>query len=319
MLTVTASAAPAQTVPGSRVLVLPFAAEADPAAPSGAGSARWLGEAAAVLLTNRLADLGAGALARDERVAAFDRLRLPMASTLTRATMIRVGELLGASEIVFGEIHLAQTLSVRVRIVQLGPGRQLPDINDTGSLEGIFAVFDRVGGKVAAAIGRVTATPPSSASRLSLDAFEAYIKGLVAQTPAAEQRFLETAMSLAPRNPQILLALWRCYTEQDEHDQALAVANAVPADSTSARQARYAVALSLIALRRFDGASKELLALAKLRSTPAIANALGIVQLRRGVLTGADSAVTLLQPRRRGPARRHGLSVQSRLRARARA
>jgi Flp pilus assembly protein TadD len=286
------SRASAQAVPGSRILVLPFAAQADQAARGGAGGTLWLGEAAALLLTDGLANLGLTTLGRDERVSAFDHLRLPMRATLTRATMVRVGELVGASEVVFGEIGLAEParLTVRVRTIQLGPGRQLADIAEEASLDGIFALFDRLSGRVAGGIGHTTSAATSALPRLSLEAFEAYVKGLVAATPATAQRFLETAMSLAPRDPRILLALWRTYAEQDEHERALAVANAIAADSPVARKARLAVALSLIELRRFDGAHKELIALAKQRPAPGLSNALGVVQLRRGVLQGPESA-----------------------------
>jgi tetratricopeptide (TPR) repeat protein len=282
--------APAQAAPGSRVLVLPFSAVADPTAPGGEGGNLWLGEAAAVLLTEGLTDLGIQALARDERVAAFEELRLPMRAALARATMIRVGELLGASEVVFGEVRLAGTLTVRVRMVQLGAGRQLPDFSDSASLDGIFDLFDRLSARVATATGRQVTTAEAHARRLPLEAFEAYVKGLVAAQPTTGQRFLESAMALAPTDPRILLALWRVYADLDEHEKALAVANAVSSDSRLVRKARFAVALSLIELKRFDGAYKELVALGQQRAAPAIANALGVVQLRRGVVTGADSA-----------------------------
>jgi hypothetical protein len=102
--------ASAQTTPGSRVLVMPFAADVDANATGGTGAALWLGEAASILITEGLSSAGVGALSRDERLAAFDELNLPMTSALTRATMIRVGELIGASEIVFGDLHLGETL-----------------------------------------------------------------------------------------------------------------------------------------------------------------------------------------------------------------
>ncbi len=105
----------AQAAPGSRVLVMPFAADVEAQAPGGAGTSLWLGEAAAVLLGEGLANEGVGALTREERIAAFDRLQLPMSAALTRATMIRVGELTGASDLVFGEVELGDKLRVRVQ------------------------------------------------------------------------------------------------------------------------------------------------------------------------------------------------------------
>jgi tetratricopeptide (TPR) repeat protein len=240
-----------------------------------------------------LSNLGIGTLSRSERVGVFERLQLPMSSALTRATMIRVGELIGASEIVFGEVRLGQTLDVRVRTIRLGTGQERPVITDSASLAEMVPLFKRVAGRVADATDR-RARPATADSipALPLEAFESYVKGLVAATPPAQQRFLEDARRLAPNDPRILLALWEAYTAQDMHDRALASANAVAADSTWASQARFAVALSLISLKRLDGAFQELTALAKRSSAAAVSNALGVVQLRRGELSGTSPAAT---------------------------
>jgi tetratricopeptide (TPR) repeat protein len=74
------------------------------------------------------------------------------------------------------------------------------------------------------------------------------------------------------------------------HDKALQAASAVPAESPLARQARFAVALALIELGRLDGAARELTTLHGERPSAAIANALGIVELRRAGAAGAAAA-----------------------------
>src|SRR5262245_45903808 len=73
-----------------RQLVVPFENA------SGAARLYWLGEASAVLLTDDLTALGAAALPREERLIAFERLRVPVSAVLTHATAIRIGELVGA-------------------------------------------------------------------------------------------------------------------------------------------------------------------------------------------------------------------------------
>src|SRR5262245_51310885 len=56
----------------------------------------WLSEASAVILTDDLIALGAPTITREDRVRAFERLRVPMAATLSHATVIRLGQLVGA-------------------------------------------------------------------------------------------------------------------------------------------------------------------------------------------------------------------------------
>jgi tetratricopeptide (TPR) repeat protein len=272
----------AEPAPGSRLLVMPFAVSVDPASPASGSASFWLGEAAAILLTDEFQHLGVGAFTRDERVAAFDRLQLPMAATLTRATMIRVAELVGASEVVFGEVRLGDTVSVHARMVQLAAGRELPDAAETARLNDLFPLFQRLAGKLATGTGPPRGAQVAPAPALSLDGFENYVKGLVAATPAGQQRFLEAALKLAPRDGRVATALWGVYAAQGAHEKALAVASGVPADSAFSRKARFSAALSLIELGRFDGAVKTLSALETERQAPVLANALGVVELRRG-------------------------------------
>jgi tetratricopeptide (TPR) repeat protein len=280
----------AQAAPGSRVLVVPFAADVEAQSPGGPGTSLWLGEAAAVLLGEGLSSEGVGALTREERVAAFDRLQLPMSAALTRATMIRVGELTGASDLVFGEVELGSTLRVRVRLIRLGPGAERPTVEDTAAMPEIFTMFSRIARRVADGTGRIRPRADRTAAPLPLEAFELYVKGLVAATPAAEQRFLESAMRIAPTDPRIQLELWNVYSSQDMHDRALEAANSVAPESPHFRRARFAVAQSLIALRRFDGAVHELETLYKAEPSAAVSNAVGITQLRRGSIDGGGQA-----------------------------
>ena len=67
----------------------------------------WLAEATAVLLTDDLTALGAGAISREDRVLAYEQLRVPVTATLSHATVIRIGQLVGATQIAVGKIGRA--------------------------------------------------------------------------------------------------------------------------------------------------------------------------------------------------------------------
>jgi hypothetical protein len=201
---------------GTRVLVMPFAADVAPDAPGGAGAALWLGEAAPTLLVEGLGTRGVGVMTRNERAAAFTRLNLPMSSALTRATTIRVGELIGASHIVFGEIRLGERMSVRARLVSLATGAEAATVEREGALEDIFDVFDQIATELAARFER-RGPPQPTPPPLALGTFETYMKGLVASAAETRQRFLEAAVREAPEDPRILMALWDVYTTLGRH------------------------------------------------------------------------------------------------------
>jgi tetratricopeptide (TPR) repeat protein len=260
------------------VLVVPFAVQATAASP-----APWVGEAAALLVADALEARGYQVVSRDVRAAAFDRLELPLTVPLTRATVLRVGELVGASELVFGEVEAANALTVRARVVRFSTASEVVAAPETGATADLMPLFARVGDRVATAIGRPgTSPPPRPPAPLPLDAFENYAKALVAVAPAVQQHLLEAALKQAPRDGRILTALSAVYTAEGQHDRALAVAANVPADSPQSRKGRFLAAMALIDLGRLDGAFRELTALNAERPAAVLENATGVVQLRRG-------------------------------------
>ena len=122
-----------------------------------------------------------------------------------------------------------------------------------------------------------------------MEAFEQFIKGLVAEQPSRQVRFLQAALTAYPAYDRPRLSLWDAYTEQGDHAKALAMVQGVPASSRLNRLARFRAALSLIELKRLDDAFTTLKALLDEQPTPPIYNSLGVVQLRRS-LAGAGAA-----------------------------
>jgi Tfp pilus assembly protein PilF len=275
------SLALAQPAPSARVLVMPFAVEVEARAAGGPSASLWVGEAARLLLLDDFDRLGVPAVSRDESNVAFDRLQLPMSPTLTRATMIRVGELVGASAIVYGDVRLGDQLTVRTRLLRLGSGTAVPDVTETGALSDIYALFDRTAADLVKTAGPLAQPAARTEPAMPLPVFETYVKGLVAPTPAAQQKLLESALKQAPHDARLLVALWSVYSAQGQNEKALSVANGVAKDSTLSRKARFLTALSLIEMNRLDGATEQLTALDREKPSPVLQNALGIVELRR--------------------------------------
>jgi tetratricopeptide (TPR) repeat protein len=277
------SVAATAQAPAPRVLVVPFAVQSTAASP-----APWVGEAAALLVADALDARGIAVVTRDVRAAAFDRLELPLTVPLTRATVLRVGELVGASEIVFGEVEVNEGLTVRARVVRLASASEVVASPESGPMAELMPLFERVGGQVATALGRGSAPAADRLPKTPLDAFENYSKALVAVAPAVQQRLLETAVKLAPRDGRILTALAAVYAAEGEPAKALGAAVAVPADSPFSRKARFLAAMALIDLGRLDGAFRGLSTLDTEKPAAVLENAIGVVQLRRGSPTGTD-------------------------------
>jgi Tfp pilus assembly protein PilF len=271
-----AAPAVAQTLPaGDAWMTVPFEI--------GTASARtyWLGEGVAVLVGDELERLGLRVLPREARVGALDQLRLPTGVTLTRATYIRVGELLGARVAVFGNVETDEaTITITARRLDLESGQFGSEIVETGKLTDLSAACRQMARRLSGRDVEVGAA--GSASAPPLEAFEAYVKGLLADRPDARVRLLEAGRQKAPAYERIKLALWEGYTDLGEHAKALAAIDDIPDSSPVARTARFHAALSLMELKRLDAAFSTLHKLMDARPEAAVLNNLGVIQLRRG-------------------------------------
>jgi tetratricopeptide (TPR) repeat protein len=269
---------------GGRVLVVPFENTAhEPAV-------YWLSEASAVLIADDLQARGVGAITRAERVRAFERLHLPLSGSLSRATLIKVGELVGASEVIVGTYAVERgTLKLDAHRIRIDVGRLQPDVIQQGPLTDLFNIFDALARGLTADT-RTSAPPP--APRPPLDAFENYIKGLIAESPAVQATFLETAVKLFRGYDRAELALWDVRTEQGDYAAALAAARAVAPTSPSWARAKFLAAVSVLGLKRYDEAFELFKALSEEAPVPQLGspakpggaafNNLGVTLIRRG-------------------------------------
>ena len=260
----------------TRILVMPFDnPEREP-------RLHWIGEAASLLIADELNARGVSAIRRSERLRAFEQLHLPGAASLSRATVIKVGELVGASEVVVGTVRLKEDqLVVQAQGIRIDVGRVQPPMSETGPLADVVALFERLSARLAngASIqGERSPRPP-------LEAFEPYVKGLMAESAASRATFLETAIKVYPQYDRAYLALWAVRHDQDDHAAALNIVSNVPATSPLARRAKFLAAVSLLELRRFDEALDGFSATLE-GASPSFAaaafNNMGVVQLRRG-------------------------------------
>jgi tetratricopeptide (TPR) repeat protein len=270
----------AQTAPGASTaspgtqLVIPF--ENEDREPR----LYWLSEGSAVLLTDDLRALGVRAITRDDRLRAFDHLRVPAVATLSHATIIRLGQIVGATQVILGSFELlGDEMSVRVRAIRLDTGRLLPEVVERGPLTDIFPIYSRIARRL---------VPDSNVSveqmeqgHPPLPAFEQYIKGVLAENPEAQVTYLTQALRLFPGFQRARIALWGAYTDQSDYRRALEVASQVPPAHPLGRRARFLAAISSLQLQRYQEAFDAFNELNRAKPDPALLNNLGIVQLRR--------------------------------------
>ena len=275
-----------------RLLVVPFEnANSEP-------RFQWLSEASAVLIADGLRARDLGAITRNERVNAFEQLHLPIAASLTRATVIKVGQLLGAGQVVVGSFTVTgDQLTVSAQIIRVDVGRVEPPTTERGPLTDLFAVYDRLARRISRdaplGAGAKAESPP-------LEAFESFIKGLLAESPASRASFLEAAIREHTNFDRARLALWEVRTDQGDHQSALATVRAILPASSYFRRGRFAAGVSLLELKRYDEAFESFKALLDEKTSAgpaanaAVLNNLGVVQIRRSATSQSGTATYYL-------------------------
>ena len=160
--------------------------------------------------------------------------------------MIKVGQLLGASEVIAGSFRLkGDELTVEAHSIRMDVGRLQPQVSEHAPLKDFFAIYERIAQRLSMGAARTApaSTPPPPG------AFESYIKGLLAESAATQATFLESAVDEFPAFDQARLALWDVRYEQGDHAAALAAVKPVAA-GIAVRRARAAARRHLAARDR---------------------------------------------------------------------
>ena len=154
---------------------------------------------------------------------------------------MRVGHLVLASDLIVGTVRLSgEEIVIDARRIRLDTGRLVEQTTDRAPLPDLFALHERLARRLMGKQPTAGGTPaPAAAARgaLPLGALRELHQGPIAEQPAAQIKFLQAALRLAPQDARTHLALAEVYTDQGDHARALAEAQAVPATAPLGRRA----------------------------------------------------------------------------------
>jgi len=257
---------------GPRPLVMPF--QASSSEPRG----DWLGELASVAITRELRAAGVSAIRREDRLQAMERLRVPDVPLLSHATVIRLASVVGATVVAVGRVEAtAAELVLRARTIRVDTGFMAEEIVERGARRDLFAIAARVGRRIVPEMASPNAA--AVAARPPVAAFELFVRSLTAANPATRISLLTEAIAQGPALDDARFALWDAYTEQGEHQRARTAVHAVSALADT-RRAAFLEAVSELHLGRFQEAWTGFSTLHKDHADAALANNMGVVQLR---------------------------------------
>lgn len=271
-----------QTLPPVKTLVvMPFENR------SSAPGLEWISEAFPEVLGQRMASDGVYVLGREYRLGAYDRAGIPYGVHPSRATLYRIAEQMDADYAVMGSYTFdGQTFTARAELLDMRQRQLSPQVQETGPLPQLLQVETALAwdllhnlqpGYAVSRTAFLAAAPP-----LRLDAFENYIRGLMAQTEAEKLQRLRAAIRLNPSYNEALLELGKTYFQAHDYDAAANWLGRIPQNDPLAREADFFLGLAAYYqgnLPRADAAFRSLLQQFPLTE---VYNNLGVVSARLG-------------------------------------
>jgi len=335
-----AAAAPAQTAPsaeanagqGRILLVLPFdnlttpvaAAMPSAAAPSGAGNTGpatanpdaakldtakldaanldWIREAAPDILNSRFTSAGFFPLTREDRLYAFDRLGLPETFQPSRATALKIAEILDANYVLIGSYRVdAAKLTLKARIVDVARLRLSEEVTETGPIDQLIPLLNSLAWQLTRKLDPTFAvaeeTFRAASSGLRLDAFEQYIRGETEPDVAGRLGHLKKATDLSPGFTEAWLATAKLEFASQHYEQAALAFSKVTrianSSDPSALEAGFYRGLALIYSGNYPRAEEAFAAVARVLPLPEVVNNQAVAISRRG--KEAASAIPLFR------------------------
>ncbi len=262
----------------------------------------WLGEGLEELTIQRLSAAGEQVYSHAGRLVELERYGLPHSSKLSRATMLHVAEDLDADFVIFGKYTASGTsLTIESRILRVNPTALQPPLRETGSLDSLMELHTRLVWRMLSAMEhpyRLTLADFTRRQRaLRLDAFEHYIRGLLANEDDARLRELREAARLEPEWPEPDFALGEAYFARRDCNSALPWYARVPKKHDRYAEAVFATGVCHLQLNEADRAEEVFASLREaMRNNmvsgadlPEILNDLAIAKARQGKTAGAQS------------------------------
>src|SRR5450631_3660294 len=194
----------------------------------------WVGESIAQSVRDSLASEGVLVLDREDRLEAYRRLSLRPGAELTHASILKIGESLDASQVVYGFYELLpadpanaqskDSLRITARILDVKHTRQGAAYSEVGAREDLGSLSVHLGWqtlqwlnpKAAADERAFMAARPA----VRLDAVESYVRGLLSTTPEQRHRYFTQAARLDAHYSQPCFQLGRIFWEKKDYKVA---------------------------------------------------------------------------------------------------
>lgn len=269
------------------ILVFPFENQ------SGRPDLNWISESFPVMLSSRLARPENYVLGRQERDAACLQLGLSPEAPLTLASEFEVAQTLGADWVIVGSYDVqGDRLTGRARLLEMRRLKLTPAFEEAGELAELTDVETRLAWRLLAmhdpdfVVGKEEDfARPFPAVRL--DAFENYVRGLLATDDEARIHFFQEADRLSPADHRAAFALGQLYFDRKEYTSSATWLQKLQEADEHYLESLFFLGVDEYFLGNETEAQKAFEGLARQIPLNEVWNNLGVLKARRGQYAAA--------------------------------
>jgi Tfp pilus assembly protein PilF/TolB-like protein len=247
----------------------------------------WIGEAFAEVLSDRMASPRLYVISRDDRSYAFDHSGIPLNLLPSRATIYRVAEQMGADYVVLGSYtYDGTTFSAIAQLLDMKKLHLYPPVNSSGPLTNLIDLQTMLAWQL---MQQMPVPPPMTREQflkasppIRLDAFENYIRGVLATGHLQKVHYFHDAVKLNPSYTLAMLQLGKTYYDNHEYESAAVWFSRVPKTDPAAGEANFLLGMSEFYRGNFDKAFAAFSYLSTRLPLTEVYNNLGVMEARRG-------------------------------------
>ena len=271
-----------QAVSGTQtVMVMPFENQ------STAPGLEWIGEAFPEVLSQRMASPHLQPVSRDDRTYAFDHVGIPGTVHPSRATIYRIAEQMDADYVVLGSYDYdGGRFNSSAQLLDMKKLRLYPAVQSSGPLANLIDVQTVLAWELLEQMPERPAMTREqflkASAPIRLDAFENYMRGIMASDHQQKIRYFRTALKINPSYTLAMMQLGKAYYGNHEYESASLWFSRVPKDDAAAGEAIFLLGMSEFYRGSFEKAFTAFNDLSTRLPLTEVENNLGVVEARRG-------------------------------------
>ena len=271
-----------QALPATQtILVMPFENQ------SGVPGLEWIGEAFPEVLSQRMTSPKLYPVSRNDRAYAFDHTGIPGTIRPSRATTYRIAEQMDADYVVLGSYNFdGSRFGASAQLLDMKKLHLYPAVQSSGALANLIDVQTVLAWEL---LEQMPLPPPmtreqflKTSAPIRLDAFENYIRGVIATDHQQKVRYFHNALKLNPNYTLAMMQLGKTYFDNRDYESASLWFSRIPKDDPAAGEAAFLLGMSEFYRGSFEKAFNAFNLLSTRLPLTEVFNNMGVAESRRG-------------------------------------